>query len=116
MCQSIRVAGLNLEVTAAGDRSLYRVVGELDLDSAPTLRAPVEADLSGGAVRHLTLDLGELSFVDSSGLALLVELRRLARGAAVQLDIVNVQPGPQRVISIAGLADTLGVPPSSTHG
>jgi anti-sigma B factor antagonist len=109
------VAGLSVEVTAAGDRSLVRVVGELDLDSAAILRRPVEAELSAEPTHAVTLDLAELTFVDSSGLALLVELRRLASGAGVQLDIVNVRPGPQRVISIAGLAETLGVPPAPPH-
>jgi anti-anti-sigma factor len=109
------VAGLNVDVTAAGERLLFRVVGELDLDSAVILRRPVEAELAAAQVRAVTLDLAELTFVDSSGLALLVELRRLASGAGVQLDIVNVRPGPRRVISIAGLADTLGVPPAPPH-
>lgn len=109
------MAGLSVEVTAAGDRSLVRVVGELDLDSAAILRRPVEAELSAEPAHTVTLDLAELTFVDSSGLALLVELRRLASGAGVQLDIVNVRPGPQRVISIAGLAETLGVPPAPPH-
>ncbi len=109
------MAGLSVEVTAAGDRSLVRVVGELDLDSAAILRRPVEAELSAEPAHAVTLDLAELTFVDSSGLALLVELRRLASGAGVQLDIVNVRPGPQRVISIAGLAETLGVPPAPPH-
>jgi anti-anti-sigma factor len=113
--KSIRVAGLSVDATAAGDRSRFRVVGELDLDSAAILRRPVEAELTAGQVRAVTLDLAELTFVDSSGLALLVELRRLASGAGIQLDIVNVRPGPTRVISIAGLAETLGVPPSPPH-
>jgi anti-anti-sigma factor len=52
-----------------------------------------------------------LTFIDSSGLALLVELRRLASEAGVRLEIVNLRPGPRRVVMIAGLTETLGLPP-----
>jgi anti-anti-sigma factor len=52
-----------------------------------------------------------LTFIDSSGLALLVELRRLASEAGVRLEIVKLRPGPRRVVMIAGLTETLGLPP-----
>jgi anti-anti-sigma factor len=107
----MRVAVLNVDVSSDDGRALIRLAGELDLDSVAALRAPAEAELAAGRVPAITLDLAELTFVDSSGLALLVELRRLAGAAGVQLDIVNVRRGPRRVISIAGLAETLGVPP-----
>jgi anti-anti-sigma factor len=107
----MRVATLTVEVTAAGDRSTITLVGELDLDSVDRLRPVAEEQLSSGAYASVSLDMAGLTFVDSSGLALLVELRRLASEAGVRLEIVNLRPGPRRVVMIAGLTETLGLPP-----
>jgi anti-anti-sigma factor len=105
----MRVAVLRVDVSTGGGQTVLALAGELDLDSVDELRHPAEAALSGGAV---ILDMAELTFIDSSGLALLVELRRLASDAGVPLQIVNLRPGPRRVVSIAGLTETLGLEPS----
>jgi anti-anti-sigma factor len=55
-----------------------------------------------------------LSFIDSSGLGLLIDLRRSAMGAGVAFEIRHVPPGPARVIAIAGLTETFGI--SSAEG
>jgi anti-sigma B factor antagonist len=108
------VTELTVRSSADGDRSVLAVAGELDLSSIADLRERAEAELASGRFRTLSLDMSELTFIDSSGLGLLVELRRSAATANMALEIVNVPPGPARVISIAGLADTLGVPPDGT--
>jgi anti-anti-sigma factor len=62
---------IHSEVTSDGARA--SVSGELDLATVPTLRAAIEALLEQGASQIL-LELSALTFVDSSGLSLLVEL------------------------------------------
>ncbi|HKC27080.1 MAG TPA: STAS domain-containing protein [Jatrophihabitans sp.] len=100
---------LTVHSSADGDRSTLAVAGELDLGSVAELRQHAEDELASRHIRTLTLDLSELTFIDSSGLGLLVELKRTAATAKVTMEIVNVPAGPARVISIAGLSDTLGV-------
>jgi anti-anti-sigma factor len=107
----MRVATLTIRSRTTNGRTVLSVEGELDLDTVGRLREPAEAELAAGHVQVLALDLAEMSFIDSSGLALLVELRRLSGNAGVQFEIGNVRSGPRRVIAIAGLADTLGLPP-----
>jgi len=62
---------------------LVRLEGELDLSTAPALRARLpEFD-----DQPLVLDLGGLIFTDSTGLAILLEerARRLRRGPALRI-------------------------------
>lgn len=100
---------LTVDFTDDGDRAVLALAGELDIDSVAGLREQVQARLNGGGVRALTLDLAGLTFVDSSGLGLLLELRRLALTADVAFRLANVPAGPARVIAIAGLTDTFGL-------
>jgi anti-anti-sigma factor len=104
------VTELTVDFTDDGDRSVLALAGELDIDSVGGLREQIQQRLSDGRVRALTLDLSGLTFVDSSGLGLLLELRRLALSADVRFELANVPAGPARVIAIAGLTETFGLP------
>lgn len=106
------MATLGVRFDNDGVRAVLLVEGELDLDTVAQLREPAEAQLASGTAKALKLDLAGMTFIDSSGLALLVELRRLSSNAGVQLEIGNLRSGPRRVIAIAGLTETLGLPPS----
>jgi anti-sigma B factor antagonist len=79
------------------------VAGELDLATAPALRAAVADALDAGA-EQLWIDLRATQFMDSSGIHLLVETEReLGRRL-----VIVCPPGPvRRVLDIAGVADAL---------
>jgi anti-sigma B factor antagonist len=103
------VTELTVDFTDDGDRAVLALAGELDIDSVGGLREQVQARLNAGGLRALTLDLAGLTFVDSSGLGLLLELRRVALTADVAFQLANVPTGPARVIAIAGLTETFGL-------
>ena len=107
----MRVATLTVRSRAEDGRLVLSVDGELDLDTVSQLREPAEAALAAGELQAVELDLADMTFIDSSGLALLVELRRLGGNAGVPVQIANLRSGPRRVIAIAGLTETLGLSP-----
>ncbi len=74
------VRPVKFEITQRGDQSMVTlaVVGELDMSTVPQLAESVGRRVSGGA-RDVTVDLHELSFMDSSGLRLLIELYDTSR-------------------------------------
>ena len=63
------------EVEAGAGR--LTVIGELDIATKPQLEEAAQATIADG-VRDLTIDLRELSFMDSSGLSLLIILNKRA--------------------------------------
>ena len=74
--------------------------GELDLSTCPTLRACV--DQLEAMVRHITLDLTDLAFIDSTGVALLFGLERTFGSELRQLT-VRCPPGHvRRVLQMSG--------------
>ncbi len=77
------------EIVERDDRrgAMLSVAGELDLSTTGELSERVSGRLDEGA-RELTLDLRELSFMDSSGLRLLIELHDRARGEGWVLRLI----------------------------
>lgn len=62
-------APLQITVSQMEDRTLIVVAGELDDFTAPFLRRRLTEEIEDGA-GEVVLDIGLLTFVDSSGLAL----------------------------------------------
>lgn len=106
----------DLVVTAAdggGGRSVFHLRGDLDYATTGTLRTPGVQALTTEGCRAITLDLADVTFVDSSGLGVLVELSNAARGNGVHMELVNAPTSVRRVIEIAGLANILGLTPAA---
>jgi anti-sigma B factor antagonist len=94
-------AGSRLEISATATG--WGVSGEIDAHTAPTLAAAM-ADLPSGL---LTVDVAGVSFMDSSGLRVLIEAATRARDGGGDLVITNPTPGIARLVEISGLAGQL---------
>jgi len=55
--------------------------------------------------RGLAVDLSDLRFVDSSGLALMIRAKKLARQRGIKLEFKGMQPAVRNVVQIARLGD-----------
>jgi len=93
-----------VEVQRRDDVAIAQPRGELDLATAPTLRATLAG--IGGAAR-LVLDLRGLSFIDSTGLHLLVELHERAQRDGFELVLVAPAAPIDTPIRLCGLYATL---------
>jgi anti-sigma B factor antagonist len=84
------------------DVVILTVSGEIDLATAPSLAAALD-DIEVGSGRRVHLDLADVTFLDSSGISVLVECRqRLEDGGAV-LVLHRATPTVRRVLEISGL-------------
>ena len=94
----------DVDVQRSDDVAIVQPRGELDVATAETLRAAL--DRLNGA-RRLVLDLRGLSFIDSSGLRLLVEIHRHARREGLDLSLVPPPAPADRAIRLSGLDEAL---------
>lgn len=94
------------EVVIAEQRALVRPAGELDLATVPTLEAHLERLASAGQ-REIVVDLGELTFIDSSGLHLLMKWSKTATDEGFAFFLIPGRPAVQRVFSLAGVEHLL---------
>lgn len=79
--------------------------GDLDVRSAPDLRRDVSRALDG-APGDVELDLSQVTFIDSSALGALVEIKRMVEDDGRALRLVGVSRKVTRVLQLTGL-DTL---------
>jgi anti-sigma B factor antagonist len=83
-----------------------RPIGELDLATGPVLEARLR-DLREAGFRRLVLDLGGLSFMDSTGIALVVRWDLDSRADGFDFALRPGGPLIQRLFDITGLAGDL---------
>ena len=89
-----------------------RLVGELDLFTAPCLRDGL-CELFDDGVRTVELDLSELDFIDSTGLAELVLALKRHRQRGGDVVLCRPSPSTARVLEIAGLDQVFTVSPAA---
>jgi anti-sigma B factor antagonist len=90
-----------------GDGATLKVAGQLDVSTEGILRAALDEAVEPPAAK-IVLDVSELNFMDSSGLAVLIVA---ARTATVELR--NPTTIVRRLITIAGLTETLQMTPDA---
>ncbi len=79
-----------------------RASGELDLTVAGEFRDSMDEPLSGPS-RAVILDLGELDFIDSTGLRVLVDVKRRTDAAGKKLYLGPVAKPVLKLLEVAGL-------------
>jgi stage II sporulation protein AA (anti-sigma F factor antagonist) len=97
-----------------GDTLTVTVRGELDLDARSHWSAAVTPLLESSRPTRVHVDLGGVSFMDSSGLGLLVTLRKWAIDNATALRLLEVPPNVGRVLDYAGVTELFDAAPLST--
>lgn len=84
-----------------GNFAVLRVDGEVDFHCSPDLRARILETLDGEG--DLILDLSGVSYIDSSGIASLVEGLQAAKAKGKQFMLANVQDAAMQVLKLTRL-------------
>jgi anti-sigma B factor antagonist len=99
-------AGLSVTVVREGGGTRLVVAGEVDVTSAERLRGHL-----AGALDHrpaaLTVDLGGVTFLDSTGLSALVYAHLRATDENIPLMVTNPRPQVRRLLDVTGLLTVL---------
>jgi anti-sigma B factor antagonist len=92
----------SLEVVQAGPRRLC-LAGELDMAGVPDVRARLV-----GMAGDVELDCSGLTFIDASGLSVLVAAHRCCEARGAKLTIVDPSRCVVRLLALTGLDSVLG--------
>lgn len=104
-------SGSPLRMTVQPDSNgtcTLQVAGEIDLATSPLLRSRVMEQLEH-APRVLVLDLQRVSFLGSSGLAVLIEIRTEALRRDVGLRLITTSQAVLRALTATGLIELFDV-------
>ena len=84
------------------ERHVIAVAGEIDLFTAPEMKAALGEALEAGRTR-IVVDLTETTFLDSTALGVLIGAVKRLRSRDGRLTIVNVDPNIAKTFEITGL-------------
>ncbi len=81
--------------------------GEIDHHSASLIRVSIDEAIMHKRPSMLILDFGGVSFMDSSGIGLVMGRYKLMKNVSGRIRVENLSPGAYKVMKLAGL-ETLG--------
>jgi anti-sigma B factor antagonist len=95
-----------------GDQGFVRLAGSITIDSSPELRRVLLRMLKAPDCRRLTLDFSEVVYIDTSGLAVLIEVLRSARQLSKNLQLTELRERPRYLLESTGLLRLFGEAPT----
>jgi len=106
------VQQFSLESFSSTTRSLLTVTGGLDITSSHKVIVACREALRGGALT-IAVNLSDLEFMDSSGLAALINVQRSAERAGAQLIVVCPEGPVRRLFALSATETLLGLQPAT---
>ena len=93
---------LSLDITAAANATYVTVAGEIDLANHGELERTLQQ--LGADRRHVELDLRGVTFIDSSGLAMLMRMREHCAAQGGNLVLNGMSERVRRLFELVGIA------------
>ncbi len=93
-------------------RTVFTVRGEIDLQTAQLLEGAVDAHhLGRRRPGDILLDLASVTFMDSTGISVLLRLRRVAAVRGQHIRVIAASATVREVFTLTGLAERFDVKP-----
>ncbi len=108
---------MRTETRPIGNVLVVRLSGELDLNTAPEFRAAVEEELDARPdINAIFLVLSDVTFIDSSGLGVILGRYKRLRAHGGRLIAVAPSPQVRKVFDLSGLASIIPVRETEDEG
>jgi len=102
---------LQIETATTGETLIVRLSGELDHHTAEQVRTQVEAELDRGYV-HLVVNMESLSFMDSSGLGVMLGRYKRVTAAGGRMSLCAVNEQLMKLFELSGMMKILRIYPT----
>ena len=94
---------MQVEMCEEGRAAVARLSGEIDHHTAQGIREKIDERVLEGGQPELILDFSGVTFMDSSGVGLILGRKRLMEGLGGKLTVRGVPPSMRRLMAIAGI-------------
>lgn len=103
---------MNITTRKSDQGTVVDLKGAVDLYSSPEARKVILGCIQDGKPRLVMVNLGEVSYIDSSGVATLVEGLQLAKERKCEFYLVGLSPAAKEVFELARLDKVFKIFPS----
>ena len=100
---------LQVESTAQGRKLRIAVDSEVDVSNAEELRAQIDAGLADETTQQIEVDMAQVSYIDSTGIGVLVGSAHKAQDSGRVFQVLNPQPNVLRILGLLGVDEVLGL-------
>jgi stage II sporulation protein AA (anti-sigma F factor antagonist) len=83
---------------------IAKLSGELDHHNAEDVRLAIDTAFERSNVRHILFDFSDVSFMDSSGIGVIIGRYKNAKKRGGQTGVAGMNNAMQRIFDISGLA------------
>lgn len=94
---------LNIDLEVKHRVLCIRLEGELDHHTAEQLRNQVNTLIEEKPVKHILLNLGQLKFMDSSGLGVILGRYKQISNLGGEMVVCSISPDVKRLFEMSGL-------------
>lgn len=92
-----------VEISVKGEVVTAFLSGEIDHHSAAEMREKIDSAIETNMPSLLVLDFGGVSFMDSSGIGLVMGRYRNLQNSGAKLQITGASPQTSKVMQLAGI-------------
>lgn len=89
-------------------QGMVSVSGEVDVSCADELRTKLQ-DAPSDNIKQLIIDIEHMSYIDSTGIGVLVGMAHQATTCGVSTQVVHPQRNVLRILSMLGVCEELGI-------
>lgn len=94
---------MGVEIISNALRVTAVLGGEIDHHTAAAIRMDIDSAISAQQPKMLRLDFGEVSFMDSSAIGLVMGRYRLLQSWGGNLEVINLSERNYKVMKLAGM-------------
>ncbi|QDS34567.1 anti-sigma F factor antagonist [Brevibacillus brevis] len=94
---------LRVAMETRQDVLVIRLQGELDHHTAEELRKKADDLLSTSTIRHIVLSLADLTFMDSSGIGVILGRYKQISARSGEMYVCSINPTIYRIFEMSGL-------------
>lgn len=94
---------MSLEINAVGELLTVYLDGEIDHHSARGIREKIDEAIEFNMPSLLILDFGRVTFMDSSGIGLVMGRYKILEKKGAKLNLTNLPPNIYKVMKLAGI-------------
>ena len=99
---------LSVDLKEKENELLVKVAGEIDAYTAPKLKETLHPSAEVDN-QNITVDLSDVTYMDSTGLGVFVGLFKTVSARGGQLKLVGLSDRLQRLFDITGLGDIMNI-------
>lgn len=94
---------MKIDIKTENGTAIATLSGEIDHHNARELRAELDRYIITAQPRELAMDFGNITFMDSSGIGLIMGRSKLMKECGGRLEVRNTQPYIRRVLKLSGI-------------